>query len=224
MLDENSNSTKHRILKSAEKLFYELGYKNTSYSAIADESGTSQGAIYYLFNSKINIASEIYSKFLRNVKQISAEKLYQENREFDSMLSSVLEFSLHLCAYNLDPKIRVFVSEYTSQISFTDKNYLSFKGDVFYLINRQYKLGFLKGELDFFRLYYRIGYFATVTAFYEGFIDLPYEEFMQEIVCMPLKLLKIPEEQIEEKYREAKEILNSLELAVSPYFQFSAKF
>lgn len=52
--------TKNAILETAKTLFYQNGYENTTVRQIASESQTNLGLIKYYFNSKVEIALQIY--------------------------------------------------------------------------------------------------------------------------------------------------------------------
>jgi AcrR family transcriptional regulator len=67
---DRSMSTQEKILKRAMKLFVVKGYFNTSVRDIAKESKISTGAIYHHFESKEEIAIELFKRtvlFLSNL-------------------------------------------------------------------------------------------------------------------------------------------------------------
>lgn len=68
--EERSALTREEILKKAVKLFVVKGYYNTSIRDIAKESKISTGAIYHHFESKEEIAIELFNRtvlFLSNL-------------------------------------------------------------------------------------------------------------------------------------------------------------
>jgi AcrR family transcriptional regulator len=50
--------TRQQILKTAQRLFNELGYDATSLQMIADETGLTKAAVYYHFRAKADILHE----------------------------------------------------------------------------------------------------------------------------------------------------------------------
>ncbi len=65
---EAGELTRRKILETAKRLFVERGYFNTSMRDIALESGVSTGAVYHHFESKEEIAGEIYSETLEVIR------------------------------------------------------------------------------------------------------------------------------------------------------------
>lgn len=61
--EKRSAETKEKILKSAEELFREHGFENTSVDSIVKKAGISKGAFYVHFNSK----DEIIAHFINAV-------------------------------------------------------------------------------------------------------------------------------------------------------------
>ena len=87
-ISKDYDERKNEILDTAQKLFYEKGYEQTSINAIIDEIGVSKGAFYYYFNSKEELLdslvdrsalaiSELIDKVLSNDDLDSIEKLKQ---------------------------------------------------------------------------------------------------------------------------------------------------
>lgn len=58
-------TTKQRILKISEKLFFEQGIANVRLQHIADNSGISIGNLAYHFKNKEVIVEEVYNELLR---------------------------------------------------------------------------------------------------------------------------------------------------------------
>ena len=52
MSKRNNRNTKGKIVAAAWKLFYELGYEETTLDEIIEESGTSKGSFYHYFEGK----------------------------------------------------------------------------------------------------------------------------------------------------------------------------
>jgi len=65
---EIGERTKRIILETAKRLFVEKGYFNTSMRDIAREAGVSTGALYHHFESKEEIAGEIYRETVNRIK------------------------------------------------------------------------------------------------------------------------------------------------------------
>jgi AcrR family transcriptional regulator len=64
------NSTRSRILETADRLFYQRGYENTSFSDIADAVNISRGNFYYHFKTKDEILDSVIELRLANTKRM----------------------------------------------------------------------------------------------------------------------------------------------------------
>lgn len=56
---EKGQQVKQRIVAAADRLFYQRGYNQTSFSDIADAAGIQRGNFYYYFKSKEDILAAV---------------------------------------------------------------------------------------------------------------------------------------------------------------------
>lgn len=66
----SEDTTRERIVAEADRLFYECGYDNTSFAAIADAVGISRGNFYYHFKSKDEILDAVIDARMDNTRQM----------------------------------------------------------------------------------------------------------------------------------------------------------
>ncbi len=92
---EEGKHTRKKILLTAKKLFVDKGYFNTSMRDIAKVAGVSTGALYHHFESKEEIAGEIYRETLEVIKEriISAIK---RGRDAEERVKGIVEALLKL--------------------------------------------------------------------------------------------------------------------------------
>ena len=69
--DRGQNTTRERILASAERLFANRGFERVSMPAIAKASGVTAGAIYKHFESKADLLFEVVKRALSSVPLFS---------------------------------------------------------------------------------------------------------------------------------------------------------
>jgi len=62
---ERKNEVRNQFLDSAEKIFQEKGYAQTTMDDIVKASGTSKGAIYWYFKSKEELFQELHKRQLQ---------------------------------------------------------------------------------------------------------------------------------------------------------------
>jgi len=115
--EERSTLTREEILKKAMKLFVAKGYHNTSIRDIARESKTSTGSIYHHFESKEEIAVELFNKivlFLSNLfnKIINSEDTTKNKIKelVDSLLKMAQDDKIVL-EYALNTKHKEIIKE-----------------------------------------------------------------------------------------------------------------
>lgn len=58
--------TRRKILEAAKTIFYQRGYEEASYTAIAGKAGVNRGLIPYHFNSKLDLALAVYDSFMED--------------------------------------------------------------------------------------------------------------------------------------------------------------
>ncbi len=86
-------TTKQRILKISEKLFFEQGIANVRLQQIADNSGISIGNLAYHFKNKEVIVEEVYSELLKELSELhSGKKAYEGLKGFDKYFSEMYRF------------------------------------------------------------------------------------------------------------------------------------
>lgn len=89
---ESKNTTQIKIYDSAKELFYINGYDDTSLKDIAEKAEVPISLITYYFKKKLLIASQIYSDFLRAIKNKVNEFCKCEN-----LTSALLKCILMSC-------------------------------------------------------------------------------------------------------------------------------
>ena len=80
---KKGDARRQQILETAERLFYQNGYENTSVQAILDEMHLSKGGFYHHFESKMALLEEICVR--------KAEEAYEEMEQvmYDGSLGAV---------------------------------------------------------------------------------------------------------------------------------------
>lgn len=90
---DNSNDTKQRILKEAEKLFSENGVKTTSLADIAKAVNISKGTLYYYYTSKEDIICDITDIHLNIITNeiISSVNNFSKTQSKDELIMNVIK-------------------------------------------------------------------------------------------------------------------------------------
>jgi AcrR family transcriptional regulator len=89
--------TVEHILKSAEALFAEIGFENTTTNAIAVRAGISIGSLYQFFSSKEAILSAIADSYLEKTRLAIGQMLQSgSGRRLGDLLTELLDSLLKL--------------------------------------------------------------------------------------------------------------------------------
>lgn len=103
--------TRKKILSSAKKLFYVNGFKKTSLQQIAKDAGIRQSLLYYYFESKDTLATEIFLEL--NVTH--DRMILDEIKRRKLIISKTVERSLYVASYFrlclLNQNLAAFIAE-----------------------------------------------------------------------------------------------------------------
>lgn len=102
---ENGASTRRAIVDACKKLFYEKGYRETSYADICREAHVNRGTIYYHFPTKEAIQLEVQWEYFIECKHI-AERYCP-----DSCYCGILAMGILWAQTKKDPGMRRYARE-----------------------------------------------------------------------------------------------------------------
>lgn len=100
---KTQKNTKGRIVAAAWKLFYDLGYEETTIEDIIEESQTSRGSFYHYFSGKDELLGSLsylfdekYEELQPNLEEKGScmEKLLYLNRELFTMIENTIAIEL----------------------------------------------------------------------------------------------------------------------------------
>lgn len=144
MSKRKDRNTKGKIITAAWKLFYELGYDETTVDEIIEESGTSKGSFYHYFDGKDALLSSLSELFDAKYSELS-ETMDRSANAFDLLMFLNKElFSMVESTVSLELLARL----YSSQLVTKGERHLLDQDRVYYKLLRQIVvLGQQKGEL-----------------------------------------------------------------------------
>ncbi len=145
MSKRKERNTKGKIIQAAWKLFYELGYDDTTVDEIIEESGTSKGSFYHYFEGKdalLGSLSELFDDKYKELIQImddnmcTMEKLMFLNTELFDMIENTVPIDL-------------LAKMYSTQLVTKGEKHLLDNNRVYYKLLRQIVSdGMKKGEFN----------------------------------------------------------------------------
>lgn len=144
MSKRKDRNTKGKIITAAWKLFYELGYDETTVDEIIEESGTSKGSFYHYFDGKDALLSSLSELFDAKYSEL-AEGMDRSANAFDLLMLLNKElFSMVESTVSLELLARL----YSSQLVTKGERHLLDQDRVYYKLLRQIVvLGQQRGEL-----------------------------------------------------------------------------
>ena len=144
MSKRKDRNTKGKIITAAWKLFYELGYDETTVDEIIEESGTSKGSFYHYFDGKDALLSSLSELFDAKYSELS-ETMDRSSNAFDLLMFLNKElFSMVESTVSLELLARL----YSSQLVTKGERHLLDQDRVYYKLLRQIVvLGQQRGEL-----------------------------------------------------------------------------
>jgi AcrR family transcriptional regulator len=86
-------NTREKIVREADRLFYECGYENTSFATIAEMVGISRGNFYHHFKSKDDILSAVIGLRLTQ-RQSLLERWEMQDEQPASRIRSFIQILL----------------------------------------------------------------------------------------------------------------------------------
>ena len=210
------------ILLIAKKLFYEQGYNNTSFSMIAKEISSSRSAIAFFFNSKFNLANEVYSKISRDRKNRIGGELYKRN-SFDVFISTAVEHRVLLNSCREDEKVRRFICE-------LNENSVGFElhDRLYYYILSEAKNLFTdidtKTEqlLKLHNVTVRGAHLMLLVYYFRKGLDseVDFDFFCEYYIKSAHLMYQMDEESSNEIVEKSKTIFEQLNIIYTPYFNF----
>ena len=145
MSKKKERNTKGKIIVAAWKLFYELGYDNTTVEEIIEESGTSKGSFYHYFEGKDALLSSLSYLFDEKYEELMND-INPEMHAFDKLiyLNSEL-FGMIENGIAIDLLARLF----STQLITKGEKHLLDRNRTYYKVIREIVLdGQQKGELS----------------------------------------------------------------------------
>lgn len=170
--------TKHRIILSSKKLFYQRGYSKTSCKAICDDAGVNVGLIPYYFKNKNSIASVIYSYFLIDVKDMVQRILQEQNVPYELKYATAVENWVFMSLLLKDERYKQFYYEICRDNVLIDENTRVVEF-FFKLHNNKYRLGYNNNQIKLIRVVSVASGMGLVMKYVEGYFQMTLEELIE---------------------------------------------
>ena len=215
---DEKNEIRELLLEKAKISFYEKGYQKTSFEYLANECGVTKPTISYYFKNKVNLANEVYSRYISTIRKLISERIMITYGTQDFLTVSAVQIRMLLEMYHQDKNAYRFYHELINCgfTSFSVEPSLNYNR----LIHQQYHLDIDENIDEVQLLTYAIRGAATslVVAFFDGNLNCTYEQFMKYRLTIVFKIMNLPETKIEQILEDADKIIQDLNFKIKPYF------
>lgn len=209
-----SKSKRNEILAAARTLYYNRGMDEVSFDEISKECSITKSLIRYHFESKANLANELFGKYSKEHANILFQKAYALGKKY-SVYEMSVAFSLLCVKYYKEDQnsLRFFIQLFSCTFALETSGIEDF-----------YKMaGFgplNKMDKDVLHMKYIGGQYAARGLIYHyaiGNIQCSEEEF--EHYYIKLEMMDImPEEKINRLIERAHELIDEVNIRFLPNF------
>ena len=207
------------ILLVAAKLFYDYGYNATSFEEIAEFCDITKPLITYYYGTKANLANEVYLYFTEKRKDIITEKIYKYYGSYDLQVGIAVENRLMLKILKEDKRAYRFYHEHVN--ADYDNIFTEPSMSLYNAYDRRYHLKLDRGndELRIAAISSKATASALIVSYFNDKLNCSFEFLENNIASLPFKVLDLHQEQIDTILNRSKEILDTLDFTVIPYFE-----
>ena len=210
---------KKNIIETVEKLFYEQGFDKTTYKQISSILDISPGSLSYHFDTKAEIGNIVYINYMQQYYNNNVMRyLLNKYDSYSPKLASAIEMRLQLMVFKDDKNVIRFYKELFNSQPLSGANITMSQ---YTLLNNDYFLGEESKEPDMRTIAAKGASVALITSYYEGIIDVPFDEFVDYKVVTVLKTTGIEDETAKALLKQSKEIVEGMNIEIQPYFKLA---
>lgn len=209
--------TRNRILKVCRKLFYEKGYDATTFDDICREGRFNKGTVHYHFRGKYNIARQIFINFVIDSNTLADRIMGNKYPSASLQCRAAVHLRNYISLFFSDENLKRFYYDISREIEFRG----------FHGIGESYHSGYMADinpcltEKDR-KLFTAaiMGVSASVNLHYvNGFLDIPFEEYLDDRITLFYRLLNVDKERIETIIAESKDVYSGIKIGLKKYMQ-----
>ncbi|WKY45774.1 TetR family transcriptional regulator [Eubacteriaceae bacterium ES2] len=94
-MEKYENEMKERIYKAAKQLFYDIGYKKTTYKQIGETVNGNSALIAYYFGTKGRLGVLVYNEYMTDIKEFVRKCFVDNQIEYDILKATAVEIRVH---------------------------------------------------------------------------------------------------------------------------------
>ena len=203
----NGLITQQKIIDTCRTLFYENGFKETTFAMICRTAGVNPGTVAHHFTNKINIATIIYQNMVKQYHDFVREMFPDE----DLLQQVMTGLGLHIKVLFEDAAYRKFSAQYLSEKAFSEDKVMNNPD----LALSYRAISVMRERMDDEKLRFYLAAFAGMGGNIETYIDKNIDEMHFENSVryyFEFHYLFIEDKELHEKIDRALYLMDKLEI------------
>ena len=216
----SGSQKRDKILESARKIFYDQGYNGTYLEHIAKDCGISKQLLIYYYPSKSILADYV---LLRNSEELK-DLVNQRMRHYfggmdDLQVCTAVEIKLINLQILRDKKVQRFQLETQEILNATPWTEEDFRFYQMHLERYNLDIDVSRDELRMLASVFSGGITVLLTNYCSGIIRCSESQFLDYIIEVLYRLMKVDRQRINEINKMSNAILEILNFQFRPYFK-----
>ena len=222
--NRRNTENRQKLISAARDLFYNQGYDATTLAQISEKSGVNNGLITYYFGSKYNLAHEIYTNFVLEMRNTIAERLYAIQKDYKLELGIGIEQRVLMEVKFNNPKLMRFFEEYIkSESAIEGEGESGRRGHYYQLQKRLINPSLSDIDLTLYEVCGVTVIRAITNAYAHNRIECDTEYLEDYALNLIYSMLQLPPYQIDALIQESKALQKLLDIKVGPGFRVITK-
>lgn len=220
--NRKNTENRQKLIEAAKELFYDQGYDATTLAQISEKSGVNNGLITYYFGSKFNLANEIYTAFMLEMRNVIAQRIYEVKKDYSLELGIGVEQRVMMEVRINNEKLMRFYEEYIKSSGDSQTGEASSKREHYYqLQKRLINPSISDVDLALYEICGLRVVRAITEAYAHGRFDCDAEYVEDYALNLLYGMLQLPPLQINALIEESRSLQRLLGIKVGPKFTVS---
>ena len=216
--NRQNTASREKLIETAKEVFYQQGYNATTLAQISDASSINNGLITYYFGSKCNLASEIYTAFILEMRNEIARQLFEIKKGYKLELGVAVETRFMLAIkFENENLMRFYTEYYKERDSFSEINE---KREHYYKLQKRL-INSSISDIDL-KLYEVCGISimnGIADAYANQYLDHDSVYIEDYAIRMLYTMLQLPPYQVEALIDESRYLKKMMKIKVGPGFR-----
>lgn len=215
--------TQNKILQACKELFYEKGYKDSTYIDICEKADVGPKTITHYFKSKKLIAIKIYTDFLIDIKEKTKAYMIEKNNYYDLRVATALERIIFTNLMIENSNYKKFYYDICVESLLLDANIE--KVEYFYKLHSdEYNLGLSNLQIHLFQITNTSIILGVTRKWLEGSLEgLSIKDYCDYEIRIMYSLLGLSNNVIDEIVKLAYEMYNEMRIINDGLFKINIK-